>query len=86
VGRLIIKVSTSHTIRHARTHSVELLYTCDQLIAKAATHTTHNKRNGRTSMPSAGFEPAIPVSKRLQTHALEPTTIRICQFQLTFFM
>jgi hypothetical protein len=30
--------------------------------------TTHNRQ---TSMPSAGFEPAIPASERPQTHALD---------------
>jgi hypothetical protein len=33
--------------------------------------TTHNTHNRQTSMPPAGFQPAIPVSERLQTHALD---------------
>ena len=33
-----------------------------------ATHNTHNRQ---TSMPPVGFEPAIPASERLQTHALD---------------
>jgi hypothetical protein len=32
--------------------------------------TAHNTYNRQTSMPSAGFEPAIPAGERLQTHAL----------------
>ena len=32
--------------------------------------TTHNIHKRQTSMPPAGFEPAIPASKRPQTHAL----------------
>ena len=52
-GRLIIYVSKSYTVR--RTYSVGLLWMRDQLVAEAATYTT----NRRTSMPSAGFEPAI---------------------------
>jgi hypothetical protein len=30
----------------------------DQLVAEAATFTTHDERKKRTSVPSAGFEPA----------------------------
>jgi hypothetical protein len=33
--------------------------------------TTHNIHNRQTSMPSAKFEPAIPVTKRPQTHVLD---------------
>jgi hypothetical protein len=32
---------------------------------------TQGKNKRQTSMPSAGFEPAIPASERRQTHALE---------------
>jgi len=38
----------------------------DQLVAEAAAYTTHNKHKWRTSRPSALFEPAIPIIKRLQ--------------------
>jgi len=33
--------------------------------------TTHNIHDGQTSMPPAGFEPAIPASEWPQTHALD---------------
>jgi hypothetical protein len=33
--------------------------------------TTYNTHKRQTSMPSAGFEPAMPVSERPQTHALD---------------
>jgi hypothetical protein len=33
--------------------------------------TTHNTHNRQTSMLTEGFEPTIPVSERLQTHALD---------------
>ena len=33
--------------------------------------TTHNSHKRQTSMPTAGFEPAIPASKRPQTHVLD---------------
>ena len=68
-------VSRSHTIKQG--HPVVLLWTSDHLISKAATCTTQNKHNRRTSMPSAGFEPAIPAIKRLQTHALDHTATGI---------
>jgi hypothetical protein len=33
--------------------------------------TTHSTHNRQTSMPSVGFEPAIPASERPQTHSLD---------------
>jgi len=33
--------------------------------------TTHNIHKKQTSMPTAGFEPAVPTSKRPLTHALD---------------
>ena len=36
-------------------------------MAEAATYTAHKKHKRRTSMHSAGFEPAIPTMKMLQT-------------------
>ena len=62
VERLIADVSRSHTIKH--THGRNPLNDGSQLIPEAATYTTHH---GRTSMSSAGFEPASPAIKRLQT-------------------
>jgi hypothetical protein len=38
---------------------------------------THNSHKEQTSMPSAGFEPAIPTSERPQTHFLEGEFTRI---------
>jgi hypothetical protein len=35
--------------------------------------TTHNTYRRETSMPPAGFEPAIPASERKQTYALART-------------
>jgi hypothetical protein len=66
LGRLTVEVSGSHTRTHAHTHAAGLLWTSDQFVAEAATYTTHNKHNRRTSMPSAGFELAIPAIKPLQ--------------------
>jgi len=36
----------------------------DLPVREAATYTTHNKQNIRTSLPSAGFEPAISSGRR----------------------
>jgi hypothetical protein len=39
--------------------------------------TTHNTSKRDTSMPPAGFVPAIPTSERQQNHALDHSTTRI---------
>jgi len=52
------------------TDPVGFLRTSDQLVAEDATYITHNKHNGRLSVPSAGFQRAIPTIKRLQAFAL----------------
>ena len=44
--------------------------------------TTHNIHNRQASVPLAGFEPAVPASKRLQTHALDRATIGIDTYAL----
>jgi len=49
-------------------HSVGLLWTRDQLVAETSDYTQLSQQ---TSMPLAGFEPAIPASERPQTHALD---------------
>jgi hypothetical protein len=61
------------TLRHTP-HSVRLLWTGDQPDAETSTwqHTTLTRN---TSMPQAGFEPAIPASQRPQIHASVVTGI-----------
>ena len=49
-------------------HSVGLLWTSDRPVAGDLCLTTHNTHNRQTSIPSAGFEPAIQASERPQTH------------------
>ena len=62
------EIYRSHTTRYTHKHTrLGRLWTSDQLVAEAATYTTLNKRNRRTSMPSSGFEPAIPAIQKLQT-------------------
>ena len=48
----------------------------DQLVTEAATYTTHNKHD-RTSLLSAGFDPTILTSCRLQTYTLDRTATGI---------
>jgi hypothetical protein len=52
VDRPIAEVYISYVYTH-----VVGLRTCDQFVAEAANHTTHNKHNRRTSMSSAGLKP-----------------------------
>jgi PIN domain nuclease of toxin-antitoxin system len=49
--------------------SVGLLLISDRLVAEAATFTTHNRHNRRTSMLSAGFELSFSAAdERLRPH------------------
>jgi hypothetical protein len=64
LGLLIVEVPRSHS---DMPHSVGLLWTSDQTVL---THNTHKKQ---TSLPTAGFGPAIPTSEQQQqkTYALD---------------
>jgi hypothetical protein len=53
--------------------SVGRLWKNGQFVAEGATCITQNKFKRPTSIPSAGFEPAIPTNKRLQTYGLDRT-------------
>jgi hypothetical protein len=50
-------------------HTVGLLWTSDQPVSETSTCT--GQHNRQASMPSAGFEPATPATKRPQTYALD---------------
>ena len=69
-------------------HTVELLWMSDQLVAEAATYSTHNRQKRQTTMPSGGFEPAIPTMDWLQTYALgrAATRIRYICIYLVFYL
>jgi hypothetical protein len=58
-----------HTFRHA--HQVGLPSATDQLVPEVTSYTTQYKHDRRISMPSVGFEQAIPAIKQLETHCLE---------------
>jgi hypothetical protein len=77
------EVSSSHTDTHTHTHPVGLLWASDQLVADAATYTTHNKHERRTSLLSAGLKPAIPAIERPQTYALDRTATDIGDHNFT---
>lgn len=56
------------------------LYTGDQLVSEVATNTTHEKRERRRLIPSAGFEPAVSAIKWRPT-ALAESYIQCCQLR-----
>ena len=70
LGRLIIDVSRSDTIRHA--HPLGLLWTSDQFIVEVATYTIHSKYQRQTSMHSAGFEIQVTAIQWPQRYAFRP--------------
>ena len=67
-GLLIFEDSRSYS---DTPHSVGLLWMSDQPVAETSTCKTRNIYKKLTSIVSAVFEPAIPASERLQTHALD---------------
>ena len=67
-GLIIIEDSRSHS---GTPHTVGLLWTSDRTRRRDLHLTTHSTRNRQTSVPPTGFQPMIPVSKRLQTHVLD---------------
>jgi len=68
-GFLIVEDSWSHSGRHTALGRTPL----DEWTAWRTDLylTTHNTYKWLSSMPPAGFDPAIPASERLQTHALD---------------
>ena len=82
LDRVIVEVSRSRTRARARTHSVCLslsvfLYPLKDWSARTTGRYLHNKHKRRTSMPSAGLEPAIPAYEWPQkTCALDHIWVR----------
>jgi hypothetical protein len=72
LGGLGLLISTLHDHTHLR-HTTLGRTPLDEGSARRRDLylTTHNTHNRQTSMPPVGFEPAIPVSKRPKTHALD---------------
>jgi hypothetical protein len=79
---LITQASRSHS---DTPYSVGLLWTSDQPDAETWQVTTHT-RERETSMLPAGFEPAIPISERLQNQAVDRAATGIDFFKLMFFL
>ena len=71
---LIVEASRSHS---GTPHSVGFPWTSDQPDADLYL-TIHNTQKRQTSMPQAGFEPAVPASERPQTDALGRAATGIC--------
>ena len=63
--------------------SVGLLWTSDQLVAETSTW-QHTQRNRQTSMPPAGFEPAVPVGDHPQTDALDRSATGIGLYSVAY--
>jgi hypothetical protein len=62
LGRLTVEVSRSHIIRHTHTHThTPGTTTLDEGSARRRGRYLHNKHKRETSIPSAGFEPTVPV-------------------------
>ena len=58
---------------HLDARLIRLLWTSDQPLAKAAAYTTRINHMRRTSIPSAGFESAIPAVSLQQTYTVDRT-------------
>jgi hypothetical protein len=68
LGRLIVGISGSHTIRHTHTPGRTAL---NEWSARRRGRYLHNtQQTEQSSSSSAGFEPVIPATKRQQTYAL----------------
>jgi hypothetical protein len=74
---LIIEASRSHS---DKPRSVELLWTSDRPEQRPRPDKTQNWQE--TSMPPAAFEPTVPATERLQTHAFDgaATEIGLCTY------
>ena len=69
-GRLTVEVSVAHTITHIHTHTPSRT-SLNGGSARRRGRYLHNKYKRRTSMPTAGLEPAIPAMERPQTYNLD---------------
>jgi hypothetical protein len=71
VSKFLRHWAYTHTHTHTHTH------TTGRTRRRGRCLNNKHKQKRRTSMPSAGFEPAIQVIKRLQTYALDRMACRI---------
>jgi hypothetical protein len=68
-----------HTQLETLTHGRIPLHEWSARHTEAATYTTQNKHRRRKTLPSAGFEPAIPEIERSHTYSLDRTATGIGQ-------
>jgi len=80
-GLLLVEASRSHS---DTPHSIGFLWMSDQPdeLTSTCTHSTHKRL---ISIPTVGFEPAIPASKRPQAHALDRAATAIV-YTLAYFL
>jgi hypothetical protein len=72
-------ISRSHSITHTRARQ-----NSSERVIISSQRPTHNIHKRRTSMPSAGFEPAIPAMKRLKTYPWDRMATRIfCSYHIS---
>ena len=67
---LVYMITLNDKETHTQTHS-RTLWTRDRPVAKTFTCSNHSIHKTQTTMPPAGFEPAVPTNERPQTHALD---------------
>ena len=80
LGRLIVEVSRSHTIRYTHTHTTERIPLNEWSASRKGCYLHNKQQTQETNIhASAVFEPAIPGIKRLQTYALDRTVTGIGQ-------
>ena len=68
LGRLIVEVSRSYTIRNTHTRPVGLLWTSDQPVAEAATYTTQTNTRHEQLHRQWGSNPQLQQPRRLRPH------------------
>jgi hypothetical protein len=74
LGSFIVEAPQSHTQTRASNRTPLNEWSAHR---RGRNYTTHNKHKRRTTKPSAGFEAAIPVIKRIQNYALDRTVTGI---------
>jgi len=86
VQRVIVTPDHAQGHIHTHTHAEGILWTRDWPVEKASTWQHKILRKDRqTSIPPAGFKPAIPACERPQTHALDcAATGMFCTHQVLF--
>lgn len=72
LGRHSVEFSRSRTLTHTHTRARACAHATDLFWTRDRTYTTRNTHKERISLPSEGFEPAIPAIEQPQTDVLDP--------------